>query len=110
MMQYAVGVLCSPAVATGFRLAGLSPIEAADPADGGRLLRESLLQPRLGVLLVEDRIYRNLSETVRRSLSRRALPMVVPFPGPAWAPQEKGPEALIAELLRQAIGYRVRLA
>jgi hypothetical protein len=35
--------------------------------------------------------------------------MVVPFPAPLWAPPAPGPEAFIAELLRQAIGYRVRL-
>lgn len=108
-MQYAVGVLCSPAVAAGFRLAGLTPIEAPDPADGARRFRECLGARQLGVLLIEDRIYNRLSETDRRSHARRALPMIVPFPGPAWAPHEAGPEALIAELLRQAIGYRVRL-
>jgi hypothetical protein len=35
--------------------------------------------------------------------------MVVPFPGPTWVAPPEGPEAFIAELLRQAIGYRVRL-
>jgi hypothetical protein len=33
----------------------------------------------------------------------------VPFPGPAWGPPREGAEAYIAELLRRAIGYRVRL-
>jgi vacuolar-type H+-ATPase subunit F/Vma7 len=108
-MQYAVGVLCSPAVAAGFRLAGLTPMEASDSPEGASRLRECLASRQLGVLLIEDWIYNRLSETDRRSLARRALPMIVPFPGPAWAPGAEGPEALIAELLRQAIGYRVRL-
>jgi hypothetical protein len=34
--------------------------------------------------------------------------MVVPFPSPSWTAPAEGPEAYIAELLRQAIGYRVR--
>jgi vacuolar-type H+-ATPase subunit F/Vma7 len=108
-MTYTVRVLCSPAPASGFRLAGLTPIEVTDPVDGVRRLRESLEEPGLGVLLVEDRVYAALTDSDRHALSRRPLPMIVPFPAPAWAAREEGPEAFIAELLRQAIGYRVRL-
>jgi hypothetical protein len=35
--------------------------------------------------------------------------MVVPFPAPTWTERAAGPEAYILEILRQAIGYRVRL-
>jgi hypothetical protein len=33
----------------------------------------------------------------------------VPFPGPAWEARGEAAEAYIVELLRQVIGYRVRL-
>jgi vacuolar-type H+-ATPase subunit F/Vma7 len=110
MMGFGVRVLCSPVVATGFGLAGLASVEAADPTDGARKLLRSLDEPGLGVLLVEDAVYAALSEADRRTLARRPLPMVVPFPGPEWAVQREGPEAFIAELLRRAIGYRVKLS
>ena len=61
-------------------------------------------------MLVEEPIYAGLGETERRAISRRPLPMVVPFPGPVWVTREEAPEDFIAALLRQAIGYRVRLA
>jgi hypothetical protein len=35
--------------------------------------------------------------------------MLVPFPGPAWSERAEAAEAYIVELLRQVIGYRVRL-
>jgi hypothetical protein len=35
--------------------------------------------------------------------------MVIPFPMPTWAAVSETPETYIAELLRRAIGYRVRL-
>jgi len=35
--------------------------------------------------------------------------MVVPFPEPSWEAAGAAPEAYIVELLRQVIGYRVRL-
>lgn len=109
-MSYGVRVVCRPAVASGFRLAGLLPMEAADPAEGARLLRTLLDEPAPGVILVEEAIYAAVPDATRRELARRPLPMVVPFPSPTWAAPAEGPEAYIAELLRQAIGYRVRFA
>ncbi len=108
-MGLSVRVLCSPIMAAGFGLAGLASIETADPAEGGRKLLRLLDQPGLGVLLVENAVYAALSQADHRTLARRPLPMVVPFPGPEWAVQREGPDAFIAELLRRAIGYRVKL-
>jgi vacuolar-type H+-ATPase subunit F/Vma7 len=102
-------VLCRPAIAAGFRLAGLRPRTADDAADGARRLSALLDDPDAGVVLVEEDFYAALPETDRRALARRPLPMVVPFPLPSWAPAAATPEAFIAELLRRAIGYRVRL-
>lgn len=107
-MSLGVRVLCQPAVAAGFRLAGLRPLEADDAADGTRQLRALLEDPAVGVVLVEEGIHSAMSEATRRELARRVLPMVVPFPGPGWVAPLEGTEGYIAELLRQAIGYRVR--
>jgi vacuolar-type H+-ATPase subunit F/Vma7 len=108
-MSYTVRVLCSPAVAAGFRLAGLTPLEAGDAEEGGRRLAGLMESRDVGVVLVEEPFYVALPDTARRRLARQPMPMVVPFPGPAWLPPREGAEAFIAELLRQAIGYRVRL-
>jgi vacuolar-type H+-ATPase subunit F/Vma7 len=105
----AVRVLGHPAVAAGFRLAGLAPLEVDDAAEGARRLARMLEDPDAGVVLVQDDSYAGLSDTARHALARRSVPMVVPFPAPAWVPTAVGPEAFIAELLRQAIGYRVKL-
>jgi len=108
-MSHAVQVLCRPEVAAGFGLAGLHPLEIIDPADGITRLREQLRDPQAGVVLVEESLYDALPEELQRDLSRRPLPMVVPFPGPQWTERGEAAEAYIVELLRQVIGYRVRL-
>jgi len=104
-----VQALCRLETAPGFALAGLAPQEAATAGEGARKLLEMLDLPGIGVLLVEEPFYAALPEESRRQLGRRALPMVVPFPAPAWTERAAGPEAYILEILRQAIGYRVRL-
>jgi vacuolar-type H+-ATPase subunit F/Vma7 len=108
-MSYRVRTLCRPEVAAGFGLAGMRATEAGDPALGAAGLLQLLAEPGVGVVLIEDGFYERLPEDLRRRIGRRPLPMVVPFPGPAWEELGEGPEAYIVELLRQVIGYRVRL-
>jgi vacuolar-type H+-ATPase subunit F/Vma7 len=104
-----VCVLCRPATAAGFRLAGLRPHLAEDPAEGAARLAALLEDPSVGVVLVQEDFYSALPEAQRRTLSRLPLPMVVPFPAPSAGLAARAPDAFIAELLRQAIGYRVRI-
>ena len=70
---------------------------------------DALLEgPEVGVVLVEQVLHDGMPEERRRALEDRALPVVVAFPGPR---REEGPpaESELLELLRRAIGYRVRL-
>lgn len=109
MSGYGVRVLCRPELASGFALAGLPTIETPTPADGTRQVEAYLEDPHVGVVLVENALYDAFPDELRRRVGRRPLPMVVPFPGPAWAARPEAAEAYIVELLRQVIGYRVRL-
>jgi len=108
-MSLSVEVLCRPEVAAGFGLAGLHTTEATDARDAGDRLRELRARPEVGVILVEHTLYDQLPEELHREWGRRALPMLVPFPGPLWEVNAESAEAYIVELLRQVVGYRVRL-
>ena len=108
-MPYGVRVLSRPEIGAGFALAGLRPVEAASAEQARERLQELLATPEVGVVLMEQGFYERLPEELRRQLGRRPLPMVVPFPEPAWAGRVEQAEAYIVELLRQVIGYRVRL-
>lgn len=107
-MECTLRVVCRPEVAAGFALAGLRPTEVATSDAGFAAVRELLGRPDVGVALVQDVFYDALPEEVRRQLARRPLPLIVPFPGPAWV-ERPAAAAYIVELLRQVIGYRVRL-
>lgn len=108
-MTHSVCIVCRPEVGVGFGLAGLSRIEVEDAAGAAAKILELLGLPGVGVVLVQEDFYAALPEEVKRDLGRRALPMVAPFPGPTWAGRPEGPEAHLIEILRQAIGYSVRL-
>jgi vacuolar-type H+-ATPase subunit F/Vma7 len=108
-MTRALRVVCRPDVAAGFALAGLQPIEPASLEGGIEVVRDLITRPDVGVALVQDVFYDALPEEMRRQLGRRPLPLVVPFPSPMWGQRATAAEAYIVELLRQVIGYRVRL-
>ncbi len=107
-MRLTARVIARPESSPAFLLAGLQPVTARDADEAGAVVRAETAGGTAGVLLIEDRLYDALPVESRRTLARRALPMVVPFPGPDVAGRP-GPDAYIVELLREIVGYRVRL-
>ena len=107
-MTSQVRVLCRPASAAGFGLAGLRASPAPEGANPAPALEEILARADTGILLVEESVYGELPEDVRARLDRSVHPVAVPFPGPFWE-EAAAAEERVVELLRRAIGYRVRL-
>jgi len=107
-MSERVGVIADPVATVGFRLAGLKPrvVESAEGAAAA--LDEMLRDPRWGVILVQE----DLMPSPEPGSAQRAssgLPILVPFPSPGLERTLGDAEAYVAELLRRAVGYRVRL-
>lgn len=108
-MRGTVHVVALPPAAAGFRLAGLVVDEQEGPAAGAARAVAVAARRDVGVLLVEQACVDALSEAERAALLDRPAPIVVPFPSPAAAARGAPAEAVVLEILRRAIGYRVRL-
>lgn len=102
-----VRVLCDPAVEPGFALASLRARTAA-PGGAAGALEELAEEPRTGVILVQSDLYDAAAGPVLWRLERQTIPVILPFPGPRWTARPSA-EEYVVELLRRAIGYRVRL-
>ena len=108
-MSLPVRLICRPETASGFRLAGLAP-RAVDAGPAGvATARAEAQRGDTGVVLMDQALFDHLSPEDRRRLGRRPLPIVVPIPAPAWRSAAETAEAYVLDLLRQVIGYRVRL-
>lgn len=108
-MSVEVRVICRPEIAPGLGLTSL-PVSGAGPvAEADATVQGLIGDPAVGVLLVEDAVHDRLPDELRRRLARRPIPILVPFPGPRWDERRDAAESYIIELLRQVIGYRVRL-
>lgn len=100
-------VVCRPELAPGFAAAGLPVHEVSDTA--APAVADIGADRQVGVILIDEAIYAALPSEARRRLDRRAMPMLVPFPAPTWRERPGAAEEYIIQLLRQAIGYRVKL-
>jgi vacuolar-type H+-ATPase subunit F/Vma7 len=107
-MELSVRVVCRPELAAGFELAGLRADTAVDAASARARLMALAGDPAVGIVLVDERLHRALPADVVRRLERLERPLVTTFPGPRFAAAEAA-EEVVVELLRRAIGYRVRL-
>ena len=108
-MSWRVRVLASVASAAGYRLAGLSVDEIGDRATAGDRLAAAAADTEVGIILAEQQLLDAVPPAVRRAVDRRPLPIIVPVPAPNWTRAAIDAESYIVELLRRAIGYRVRL-
>ena len=108
-MTWSVRVIAGPASAAGYRLAGLPTDEVGSPAAAAAALQARSQEPGLGVLVIEQDLLDATPEAMRRDAERRPIPIIVPAPRPAWGATSGDVEGMILELLRRAIGYRVKL-
>jgi vacuolar-type H+-ATPase subunit F/Vma7 len=103
-----VRIVSRPALAAGLELAGLEVIRVADPGDAAAAVRRCAAEDEVGIVLVDRELYRALPRDLTMRLDRQALPVLIPVSPPRWD-QRSEAEAYILDILRQAIGYRVRV-
>lgn len=107
-MSERVGVVADPVVALGFRLAGLRP-QVVDSAEEAVVALDTMLRDtRWGVILVQENLMPD-PEPVSAQRASSGLPILVSFPARGLERAVGDAEAYVAELIRRAVGYRVRL-
>jgi vacuolar-type H+-ATPase subunit F/Vma7 len=102
-----VRVVSRPVLATAFELTGLPVIRADGSAATAEAITQCAAHGDVGVVLVDAALYRALPTELLARLDREGLPVIAPVPSPEWNERSEA-EAYILEILRQAIGYRVR--
>ncbi|MFP3940795.1 MAG: hypothetical protein ACLF0P_10850 [Thermoanaerobaculia bacterium] len=108
-MKGAVRLLCRPGTAAGLGLTGLAPVLAADAAEAAGRLPGLLADEATALVLVEEILLPPAAGIPRPGAGSSAFPVVLPFPAPSWTAPAAAAETWVAEILRRAVGYRVRL-
>ena len=104
--MYRLAVITDPETATGFRLAGVEVREAASPQAALEHLRALLLLD-YGLIAVNEDLLAGTDVERGRLMRGRDLPIVLPFP--AARPQMESGEEYISRLVKEHIGFYVKL-
>jgi vacuolar-type H+-ATPase subunit F/Vma7 len=102
-------IVTDPVNASGFRLTGFEVIEATP-----KTIREEIFaqiaKTDVGILAVNEDLLKSLDTVMVRKLEGSDIPLVVPFPAfRSWEIPTVG-EGYIAQLIRRAIGYHIKIA
>lgn len=108
-MKRSVRLVCRSELAPGFGLAGARVDEVRDAAEGAARIAALAQDPAVGLILADEACWAAVPEPERRAFLRKPLPLVVAIPGPSWTPLARAADTRLMEVLRQALGYRVRL-
>ncbi|MCB9570550.1 MAG: hypothetical protein H6709_00515 [Kofleriaceae bacterium] len=109
-MKAPIHAIARRPAALGLGLAGLACTEVADgAAAAAAVTRLARRADHGGVILIERALYDALPAPLRRQLRRDGTPILMPFPGPALGAAGPAPEEELLEILRQSVGYRLRL-
>lgn len=101
-----MAVITDLETATGFRLAGVEVREAADAKSALEHLR-ALVSVDYGLVAMNEDLLKDAEHEVSRLMRDRDLPIIVPFPA-AKAQIESG-EDYVARLVKEHIGFYVKL-
>lgn len=108
-MNARLRAICTHEAALGLALSGLAPVEARDGQEAARILDSFATMPaRGGVVFIESALYDALPSRTRREIRREGLPILMPFPSPTLG-RGIPPEQELLDVLRRAVGYRLRL-
>ena len=109
-MRASVHVICGREAAPGIALAGFAPFIAESGVEAAAVLDRIAGEPaRGGIVLIEQALHDSLPAATRKQLRQEGVPITMPFPGPSALREGSAPEHELLEILRRAIGYRVRL-
>jgi vacuolar-type H+-ATPase subunit F/Vma7 len=109
-MKTPVRVICRRETALGIALAGIAPIEATTGAEAAVALAALAHTPgKGGIVLIEAALHAELPAATLRQIRKDGAPILQPFPGPAPLAPGAVPEQELFDVLRRAVGYRMRL-
>ena len=102
-------VITTPDLAPGFQLAGVKTFAVEDTKTAQAILRELLEQEEASLIAVRQDFLLAADARLRRRIETSYRPVVMAIPGGTPTAPEEGRRRYIAELIRRAIGYHVRL-
>ncbi len=113
MSEYKVIVITHPELAPGFRLTGVTVEEANSISEAEKII-ESVLRmgDEYGLIFIDENLGMNINERLLNKVEERGVPLLIPFPAQdiySWLKRKEEKEDYASYLIRNAIGYKIKL-
>jgi len=95
--------------ALGFRLAGVGARPTDTPEELRRWAESLLVDREVRLVLLDESLFRQLPDRLRRKLEDSRSPVFVPIPVLRLPKGAVKPEDYVAWLMRRAIGYHIKI-
>jgi vacuolar-type H+-ATPase subunit F/Vma7 len=93
----------------GFRLAGVGARPTGTPEELRRASEPLLGDPGVRLVLLDESLFRQLPERLRRRLEDSRSPVFIPIPAFRISKGEMKPEEYITRLMQRATGYHIKI-
>ncbi len=95
--------------ALGFRLAGIEARVAENPDEMRQGIESILAEREVRVALLDEQLFRQLPEPLKRKIEDSVSPIFMPIPTLALREGAIRPEEYVIRLIRRAIGYQIKI-
>lgn len=95
--------------ALGFRLAGVRARSTESPEELRGFAESLRFDPEVRLVLLDESLFRQLSERFRRKLEDSRSPVYIPIPPFRLSKDALKPEEYVARLMQRVIGYHIKI-
>ena len=105
--MYKLAIICPEKLSKGFELTGVK-VFTSDSSDRTKdLLFETIEGKQTGLIVLPQEHLESFEERTLKALEKLDFPLIVPIP--MIKESEGKPEAYVAQMVRRAIGYEIKL-
>jgi len=113
LSEYKIIVVTHPELVPGFKLTGVD-VEEADSVSAAEEIIESVIRMggEYGIIFMDENLAMNISKRLEAKLEDRGIPLLIPFPAQeiySWLKRKEEKEDYASYLIRNAIGYKIKL-
>ena len=105
--MYSLAVICPERMVKGFALTGVETFVSDAGAKTEELLAQLLTETDRGVIIIPQEHLADFEPRTLKKLDALQIPLVVPIP--MGEKETTSPEAYVAQMVRRAIGYNIRI-
>lgn len=107
--MYKAIVVTDPESADGFRLAGVSVVEAENADEAQDKIKLLIDDPNAGILALNESFYNAIDEKTQQKIDSIYRPIVIPLPIKETLEMAGERRAYLARLIHRAIGFDITL-